>query len=76
MELSRRRGDTRAEFTGYIDQQIDLSMIQMGMIKGESRKIAQEAVNVFMPIDKLIAEDIDELKQRLAIIEKGSDEKR
>lgn len=63
-EVSRRSEAARAELTALIDQQIDHAMIQMGLIKGKSRKVAAEAGNVLQTI---IDQRIDEALQRLGV---------
>jgi len=81
-EVSRRSEAARMELTALIDQQIDHAMIQMGLIKGESRKIAVEAGSSFQAlVDQRVDEalqrigvarsaDVDELRQRIAALEK------
>ena len=81
-EVSRRSAAARMELTTLIDQQIDHAMIQMGLIKGESRKIAVEAGSSFQAlVDERVDEalqrigvarsaDVDELRQRIAALEK------
>ena len=80
-EVSRRSEAARAELTALIDQQIDHAMIQMGLLKGESRKVAAEAGNAFQAfVDQRVDEalqrigvarsaDVEELAQRIAALE-------
>jgi polyhydroxyalkanoate synthesis regulator phasin len=82
-EVSRRADAARAELTAMIDHQIDHAMIQMGIIKGEGRKIAEEAGNALQTfVDQRIDEalrqtgvarskDVDELARRIAALEKA-----
>lgn len=80
-EVSRRSEEARTELAVLIDKQIDHSMIQMGLLKGESRKAAAEAGNAFQTfVDQRVDEalkrigvarsaDVEELAQRIAALE-------
>ena len=80
-EVSRRSEEARTELAVLIDKQIDHAMIQMGLLKGESRKAAAEAGNAFQTfvdqrvdealkrIGVAISADVEELAQRIAALE-------
>ena len=81
-EVGRRSEAARAELTALIDQQIDHAMIQVGLLKGESRKAAVDAGRSFRVfVDQRVDEalkrigaarsaDVEELAQRFAALEK------
>ena len=82
-EVSRRTDAARAELNAMIERQIDHSMIQMGILKGEGRKAAESAGSALQTfVDNRIddalrriglakAEDVDELVHRIAVLEKA-----
>jgi polyhydroxyalkanoate synthesis regulator phasin len=86
-EVSRRSEAARAELTVLIDQQIDHAMIQMGIIKGEGRKITEGAGSAlqtfvdhrvdeaFQRIGVAKAGDVDDLVRRITVLEKSVAEK-
>ena len=86
-EVSRRSEAARAELTTLIDQQVNHAMVQIGLIKGESRKVAEEAGNTLQVfVDQRVdmalqrigvarAMDVEELTGRIAILEKKVAEK-
>lgn len=81
-ELGQRSEKARAELKTLIDQQIDHAMIQMGLIKSEGRKVADEANSAFQTfvdqrIDEALerigvarSEDVTALTRRLELLEK------
>ena len=86
-EVSRRSVAAHAELTALIDQQVNHAMIQIGLLKGESRKVAEEAGNTLQVfVDQRVdmalqrigvarAMDVEELTGRIAILEKKVAEK-
>ena len=81
-ELGKRSEKARAELKALIDQQIDHTMIQMGLIKAEGRKVADEANNALQTfvdqrVDEALErvgvarlEDVTALTRRLELVEK------
>jgi polyhydroxyalkanoate synthesis regulator phasin len=63
-ELGQRSAKAREELKTLIDKQIDHAMIQMGLMKAEGRKVAQETKDTFQTY---VDERIDETLQRMGV---------
>jgi hypothetical protein len=74
--------EARQELTAVIDQQINSAMIQMGLLKGEARKVTDSAHDAFRTfvdqrVDEALrrisaarTEDVESLTHRLELLEK------
>jgi polyhydroxyalkanoate synthesis regulator phasin len=81
-ELGQRSAKAREELKTLIDKQIDHAMIQMGLMKAEGRKVAQETESAFQTymdqrIDATLqrmgvarSEEVVSLERRLDLLEK------
>jgi len=63
-ELGQRSAKAREELKTLIDKQVDHAMIQMGLIKAEGRKVAQETEDAFQTY---MDQRIDETLQRMGV---------
>ncbi len=64
-KVSRRSEAARTELTALIDRQIDHAMIQMGLIKGEGRKVAEEAGSALQTfVDRRVDEALRRIEHR------------